>query len=182
MSPPIHCICAARPALQPHQLASGLEAQRCGDCGNTLLALDDYRRWRERLPAGVVESADAGATEPVQEPGHARACPVCSRLMSRHRVGLSPDFHIDRCSPCQLVWLDDGEWQQLEQAGLLLQLDSVLTDAWQRRVQAEELRQRREADLRARIGDANYDEALRIRHWLASHPQRTDMMRLINGD
>lgn len=180
MSSPLHCTCSARHPLRPHRLAPGLSALRCEACGAQLLALDDYRRWRDRQPAAAA-AACAHSAEPAVEPAHARTCPACQRLMSRHRTGTTPDFRLDRCSPCQLVWLDDGEWPLLEQAGLATQLDAVLTDAWQQRVQAAELQARRDADLRARLGSATFDEIRRLQGWLRDHPQRSEILALLNS-
>ncbi len=178
----LHCTCSAHAELDGHLLAPGLTAQRCPTCGNVLLALDDYRRWRERQPAsGTVTTPSANGAKPESgAAAQARHCPACQRLMSRHRSGTAPDFHLDRCSPCQLVWLDDGEWQQLEEAGLATQLDIVLTDAWQQRIQAAEMQAGRDAALRARLGDETFAEVRRLQSWLDDHPQRAAILAELN--
>ncbi len=178
----LHCACSAHAVLDGHLLAPGLTAQRCPACGTVLLTLDDYRRWRERQPAsGAVAPISTNNAEPEPEAAQARHCPACQRLMSRHRTGTAPDFRLDRCSPCQLVWLDDGEWQRLEEAGLAAQLDMVLTDAWQQRIQAAEMQAGRDAALRARLGEETFAEVRRLQSWLDKHPQRTAILAELNA-
>lgn len=111
-----------------------------------------------------------------------RSCPACSRLMQRLRSGIQPDFRIDRCGPCQLVWLDAGEWEALERAGVRHRLGELLSDGWQRQAQASELRAGREAALRQRLGDPAVEELKRIRGWLAAQANRDELLGLIAAD
>lgn len=159
-------------------LAEGLGAMHCASCGGVLLDLNEYRRWRSRQPAGsppvLVEAVETGV-----EPEHARSCPACQRLMSRHRAGTRPDFRIDRCNVCQLVWLDQGEWPSLVHAGLATQLDTLLTDAWQQRLKATEMQALRDAELCLRLGEETWIEVRRIQDWLANHPKREEILALL---
>lgn len=91
-------------------------------------------------------------------------------------------FRLDRCGPCQYVWLDRGEWQALVQRGLAHQLDTLLSDGGQRRLQAERLHATRMQALRQRHGDACMDEVLRIRRWLAEQPHRDEILALIRAN
>lgn len=182
MSTALRCTCGSDAGWRLQELAPGLPASTCQACAGHLLALDDYRRWRERgAPLG--DGAGAPAAElPATEPAEgARHCPRCTRLMQRLRAGASPDFRIDRCSPCQQVWLDAGEWSALVQAGLGARLLDVLSDAWQRQVQAEAMRAAREAALRERHGAERLDELARIRDWLNAQPQREELLALLRA-
>lgn len=178
MTKSLHCGCGAAEPLTRHALAEGLSALRCAACGGVLLSLDDYRAWRSRQPSGEMPAL-AAAAEPAPEAGHARACPSCQRLMSRQRAGTQPDFRIDRCNACQLVWLDTGEWEGLLRAGLASQLDTVLTEAWQKRLRAAELQALRDAERRNRLGDETFAELRRIQDWLALQPKRDEILGLL---
>jgi len=92
-----------------------------------------------------------------------------------------PDFRIDRCGACQLVWLDRGEWAALVHNGLARRLDEVMSDAWQRQLKQDELRAGREATLRARHGDECINELSRIRAWLDVQPQRDELLSLLRA-
>ncbi len=178
MTSTLSCVCEKRAPLRAVELAPGLRAQGCDECHGSLLGLDDYRAWADAQlctgPMGPAEAPPVASTD-----AGVRQCPSCTRLMQRLRVGASPDFRVDRCSRCQWVWLDAGEWAALAGAGLATQLGEILSDGWQRQLRDEESRGRREAELRARHGDECIDELNRIRAWLSAQPQRDALLALL---
>jgi len=171
MTTRLHCSCASRPSLTNVALEEGLPAAACPDCGAVLLQMDDWRRWRSRSPDGAASADATGVADVPADQGHARACPACARLMQRLAVDAQGAFRVDRCGPCQYLWLDRGEWQALVHRGLAPQLDTLLSDGGQRRMQA----------LRQRHGDTSMDEALRIRRWLAEQPHRDEILALLRS-
>ncbi|MDO6386526.1 zf-TFIIB domain-containing protein [Uliginosibacterium sp. 31-12] len=172
------CNCAPRAELVRVELAPGLPAQQCEACGGVLLGMADHRHWRE---AAAVSALPGEAAPALSDSPSARACPACTRLMQRYRAGMTPDFRVDHCPACQLVWLDKGEWQALAQAGLATRLGEIVSAAWQRRVQGDELRARREAGLRSKHGDACIDEIKRVREWLDGQAQRDELIALLRA-
>ena len=173
----LRCSCGSTAELTRVELEPGLPASGCGQCDGSLLALADYKAWRDRT------DPDLAPGDPIvfeDAPG-ARACPNCARLMHRLRAGARPDFRLDRCASCQVVWLDRGEWPALIAAGHAGRLDDLLTDAWQRQIQADELRSHREAALRERHGDDCMDELTRIRNWLDLQAQRDELIALLRA-
>lgn len=183
MSTTYRCVCSAASVLRPRALAPGLSADTCDDCHGHWLAMDDYRRWVANQPEPVAaDDADLPVLRPVPAAeDKARSCPSCQRLMERLRVGRSPDFRLDRCGACQRVWLDDGEWAALVAAGLATRLGEILSDGWQRQLRDADAQARREAELRARHGDACIDELARVRVWLATQPQRETLLALLRS-
>ena len=177
MTKTLHCSCAAHTELRPCELAPDLSGLHCTSCGGHMLMLEDYRAWRSTAPVQPATAVTATA-----EDNSARHCPACARLMQRYRVGSTPDFRLDRCAPCQAVWFAGGEWQALLATGMGTRLDEILTDAWQRQVQAEELRKGREAVLRQRHGAATMDDLARIRQWLHAQPERDELVALLRAD
>lgn len=173
-------ICGCGAELIAGELAEGLPARLCSACGGALLALDDYRAWRQSLLTSSAETA--AVPEVVEDSGKAHRCPSCGALMARYRVAPASNFRLDRCNSCQLIWLDGGEWPALVEAGLIDRLDSILADAWQKRVLAEESRLRREAALRQRLGDEVVDELQRIQSWLNSRPNGRELLALLSGE
>jgi Zn-finger nucleic acid-binding protein len=185
MSSELRCDCEKQPALKVRELQAGLFAQACEDCGALAIDLDDYRRWLERRTVGPAPTPEQCVGTPVEgEVGtrKVRMCPGCGRPMTRHRAGSQPDFHLDRCAPCQLLVLDGGEWDALMQLGALEHLELILSDTWQRRLQALEATERRRQSLRQRLGDATVDELIRIQSWLHEQPQRRELLALLGGD
>jgi len=179
MSTRLHCSCASRSPLKAVALEEGLPAAACPDCSAVLLQMDDWRRWRSRSP-----HVPAAASAPAQahaDHGRARACPACTRLMQRLPVHNAQDFRVDRCIHCQYLWLDPGEWAALVQLGVALQLDTLLSDAGQRRLQSERLLATRMQTLRQRHGDERIDEILRFRRWLAEQPHPDELLALLRS-
>ncbi len=185
MSKERHCDCETRPALKVRELQAGLFALGCEDCGALTIDLNDYRRWLERRTVGPAPTPEQCAGMPVEgELGmrKARMCADCGRPMARHRAGSQPDFHLDRCAPCQMLVLDGGEWDALMQLGALEHLEVILSDHWQRRLQVLEATERRRQSLRQRLGDSTVDELIRIQFWLHEQPQRRELLALLGGD
>ncbi|MDR2688157.1 MAG: zf-TFIIB domain-containing protein [Azoarcus sp.] len=176
--PKLFCACAPKAVFEPCELQPGLSAKRCTACRSVLLAMPDYRAWRDQhfseLPA--VEPAPQSGRE---APSKARACPSCGRLMSRYRTGNAESFWLDFCPSCERVWLDDGEWETLEQSGLAPYLDLILSEAWQKRVQAQRTVSSRDELLRARFGEDALMEIRRIKAWLAQQPNRRDILTFL---
>lgn len=177
MNKTLHCSCAAHTELEPCELAPGLHGLHCASCDGHMLMMDDYRIWRSKAPTALAAAIAAPAVD-----NNARHCPACARLMQRYRVGSTPDFKVDRCASCQTAWFAAGEWQALLATGMGTRLEEVLTDAWQRQVQAEELRKGREAVLRQRHGADTMDELARVRQWLQAQPERDELLALLRAD
>ncbi len=180
MTTRLHCSCTHHSLLKNVALEEGLPAVACPDCGAVLLNMDNWRRWRSRTPA-LSAALVSTAADTAADHGRARACPACTRLMERLPVDAAEAFRVDRCGPCQLVWLDPGEWQDLVQRGLALQLDTLLSDGGQRRLQAERLQATRMQALRQRHGDTCVDEVLRLRRWLAEQPHRDEVLAMLRS-
>lgn len=178
----LQCSCAQRSVLKNVALEEGLPALACPDCGAVLLKMDDWRRWRSRSLDAMATGDSMAADATAADPGRARACPACTRLMERLPMDAAGVLRVDRCSACQTVWLDPGEWQALVQRGLARQLDALMSDGGQRRLQAERLQASRIQALRQRHGDACLDEVLRIRRWLAEQPRRDEILALIQAN
>jgi Zn-finger nucleic acid-binding protein len=174
----INCSCSPRAGFEPHELADGLPARRCPKCEAVVLALKDYLPWIERhysdrptvLPSRL-SSREA--------PSKARPCPSCQRLMARYRTGDADSFWLDFCPACGLVWLDAGEWEQLERSGLSSYLDIILTERWQKDVQSHRAASFRDDLLRERFG-AEFPEILRIREWLVRQARGRDILAFLS--
>ncbi|TJZ66672.1 zf-TFIIB domain-containing protein [Chitiniphilus eburneus] len=165
-----------RESLEP-----GLMAEQCPTCQGTWLALEDYRRWLTQVPQQVAGD-EAANTELVEETSpRALRCPDCEQLLRKYRVAGHLKFRLDQCGACRKVWLDGEEWPALRAQGLTHSLLHILSDRGQREVRETESRERLDATWRARLGDADYAEAQRVRAWLAGHPQRALLLAYLQA-
>jgi Zn-finger nucleic acid-binding protein len=172
------CSCSSGTRFERHEPADGLSAERCPKCQAIVLALKDYLPWIER------HYSDRPTVAPSHLPGReipskARLCPACQRLMARYRTGDANSFWLDFCSACGLVWLDAGEWEQLEQSGLASYLDIILTERWQKGIQSHRAASFRDDLLGERFG-AEFPEILRVRDWLTRQPNRRDILAFLS--
>ena len=171
----IGCPCSKSTDFEHHELATDLLAQRCPQCLAVVLAMEDYRPWIEQ------HFSDRPTVEPSALPGSeksskARFCPSCQQIMARYRTGDANSFWLDYCPACGLVWLDAGEWEQLEQSGLSSYLDIILTERWQRHIQSNRTSTLRDDILRERFGEATFAEIQRIVDWLGNQANGRDIL------
>ncbi|HEY9094870.1 MAG TPA: hypothetical protein VIN35_03925, partial [Hydrogenophaga sp.] len=110
-----------------------------------------------------------------------RRCPGCSQLMTRLLSAGTRDFRLDRCGPCQWLWMDAGEWASMVSDNVAHLLLETLSDGGQRALRAAAAHQRREAELRARHGDEVVDDLIRIRAWLAEQPNPDLLLTLLRN-
>lgn len=181
--PELPCYCSPRQTLSLKD-ESGLPYWGCTRCGGRRFLLADFRRWKAE--GGIAAVSASSSAPPAQalayrETPSSRLCQHCGLIMARYRVSSDLPFHIDRCAPCQSVWLDGLEWELLAAGQKLAQLEEILSDRWQRELQQSEAEARREQTLRSRFGDADYDRLHEIGAWLATQPKRREMLAYLNA-
>ncbi|MDR3053940.1 MAG: hypothetical protein LBU53_00835 [Zoogloeaceae bacterium] len=83
---PLFCPCTPKATFDRCELTQGLLAKRCPSCSAVLLALDDYRQWRDRhFPE--ISAAEPAAIPGQEEHSKVRVCPSCQHIMGRYRTG-----------------------------------------------------------------------------------------------
>jgi Zn-finger nucleic acid-binding protein len=160
------------------KMEGGLPAEQCAQCQGVWVELERYRDWRRQMP-DLLEASMPG--EPAEASGAVRLCPLTGRLMIRIRVSNDDGLLLDYSAAGQGVWFDQGEWDRLIGLGLHDVLDAIVSDKWQADLRAAASRERVEKALRARFGDADYDELERMRAWLDGQPNRTEMIAFLTA-
>jgi Zn-finger nucleic acid-binding protein len=100
--------------------------------------------------------------------------------MSRYRTGNAESFWLDFCPACELVWLDEGEWEMLGRGGLVPYLNTVLSEAWQKHVQAHKAGSYHDELLRDRFGEDTLAEIRRLKAWINERPNRRDILAYLS--
>jgi Zn-finger nucleic acid-binding protein len=162
----------------PVNIEGGLPAERCAACEGVWVQLELYRSWRKGQPQ-VAAHAYAGDISAADD--SVRLCPSSGRLMARIKVSNYNPLRLDYSAAAQAVWLDKGEWERLVAMGLHDQLDAIVSERWQTELKHAASRERTEAAMRARFGDAGYDELERMRTWLAGQVNRSEMIAFLNA-
>lgn len=133
-------------SLNEVTLSTGLLAQQCSSCFGHWVSSEHYWEWldcreQEKSPETQarppINVGSAFSLLPVSDNNTANFCADCSRLMRKSKVGRGLNFYLDRCSHCHGVWLDQHEWENLEQMNLHHQIHYMFSSAWQFSVRQE---------------------------------------------
>ena len=173
-------ICPACGAKQfaPIKIEGALPADQCQECQGVLVELELYRMWRKNRPQ-IAAHEYAGEITEVND--SVRLCPQTGRMMTRIRVSNDNPLLLDYSVAAQAIWFDKGEWERLKALGLSDQLDAIVSQRWQVELREAASRERLEQAMRTRFGDAAYEELVRMRDWMATQPNRMEMMAFLNA-
>ena len=170
-------VCCAR-HFAPVKIEGALPAEQCSECQGVWVELELYRMWRKNRPQSAAHEYAGKITE-VNDV--VRLCPQTGRMMTRIRVSNDNPLLLDYSVAAQAVWFDKGEWERLKALGLADQLDAVVSERWQVELREAASRERVEKAMRARFGDAAYEELVRMRDWMATQPNRMEMIAFLNA-
>lgn len=162
----------------PVKIEGALPAEQCSECQGVWVELELYRMWRKNRPQ-IAAHEYAGQITEVNDA--VRLCPQTGRMMTRIRVSKDNPLLLDYSVAAQAVWFDKGEWERLKALGLADQLDAVVSERWQVELREAASRERVEKAMRARFGDAAYEELVRTRDWMATQPNRMEMLAFLNA-
>ncbi|MGB0766078.1 MAG: zf-TFIIB domain-containing protein [Phycisphaeraceae bacterium] len=177
MAKNIHrCPVCESSALDPCELAGGLDAWRCPTCEGNWIKGTAYFTWLKTSQPATSRDSDRLAPVAQDDSDAGKLCIDCGRYMRRVAVGGDVSFHLDRCTSCGGFWFDANEWAALKAVGLDREAHQVFTDSWQ----AEVRRQRREkADenrLSARLGAEGIAQLESLKRWVAEHPHGQEIL------
>jgi Zn-finger nucleic acid-binding protein len=168
--------CADSPLVHT-MLAENLAAYSCGKCLGSLVSLVSYRAWRESA-AGRHFLSDFTPAPPDTDAADsiaAKNCPKCRSLMSKYRFSAGKSNRLDYCAHCEEIWLDDGEWQLVENLVASGEFAKVFTQAWQYALRGEITGAMHEQRLREFLG-GDYERVAQFAAWLRSHPDREEIL------
>ena len=162
----------------PVKIEGDLPADICIDCEGVWVELDLYRHWR-RNQQQVVALDFAGEITEVNDT--VRLCASTGRLMTRIKVSHGNPLRLDYSVAAQAVWFDKGEWERLVQMDLYDRLDAIVSERWQADLKLAASSERAEKAMRARFGDAGYEQLAGLRTWLAIQPNRSEMIAFLTA-
>jgi Zn-finger nucleic acid-binding protein len=156
----------------------GLVVGDCAQCEGCWIPAQDYWKWLE-LPASKLPPRELAAPARGHDTGPTKRCPDCGYFLEHHRVGHGLSFYLDHCGYCGGFWFDAGEWEMLRSKDLHRQVHKVFSQAWQAELACQHRAEAHEQILRSKLGNADYNEAIRIRDWLQLHRHRSEIYQLI---
>jgi Zn-finger nucleic acid-binding protein len=166
--------------LEPKQLENGLVAAGCSKCEGALLSLINYRFWSEHHQEVKEIKVSVDVTDELDEVNDkACVCPKCSRLMTKFKINLSTANQLDLCAHCDEAWLNKGEWRLLKQLELHGQLPKIFTDAWQRNLRIQRMKnvvKQRYVDM---IGSERFERVEDFKQWLDQQPEKEEIKQYL---
>jgi Zn-finger nucleic acid-binding protein len=174
----MHCSSCKTARLEPRELEPGLIAAVCQQCDGALVSLMNYRFWLDRYGTTGDQESTRPLDVPDEQPG-VRACPKCSRLMTKYQMGINSSHKIDLCAACDEAWLDKGEWQLLKHLDLHGKLPRIFTDAWQRNIRKARQEAFQQDRYEKLLGEDDFGHVNEFRQWLYRHPRKEDIKQFI---
>lgn len=167
--------------LLPTLIEEYLAAMACPECHGSLVSLLYYRHWAETQKADALQAPGTNVSRP-RDTTTALMCPKCSRVMAKYKLVGDLDNRLDVCSTCDEAWLDDGEWELLEQLQLSHTMPSIFTDAWQRRLRNEKTEETRRSILKTTVGEAAAAKIEEFRAWLNAQKSKSTILTYLYRD
>lgn len=177
----MYCPTCKNRTLRPTKLAYGLPSFSCKSCGGSLLEILGYRMWCDKNSAGQDKkkiSVEANTSDSRQT----LVCPKCSNIMTKFQIARDTENKIDLCNNCGRFWLDGGEWNLLEQINLENEITNIFNEPWQSAIRKDQSNDAFEEKYQKIVGAADYRKMKDFRDWLASHPNRDEIINYINHD
>lgn len=154
-------------------LAGDLAVKCCPDCKGTWIPPENYETWQQRQ--GHPHDSSLPKTlnvDYVQSSLDAKAalCPDCNCYLSRARVSLKSPFFVERCSRCNGIWCDHGEWEVLETLGLHTSIERLFSSEWQIRMKEREYSERERQATIEKLGEPLAERIFELAELLENHP------------
>jgi len=176
------CPKCANSELRPTMIEEMLAAMGCGTCKGSLVSLLYYRHWAEQHKPAEKRAEAGEVTAAPTDTATAITCPKCDRIMTKFKLVGAVANRLDLCGTCDEAWLDQGEWEMLEQLHLSDKLPSVFTDSWQRKLRNENNEQTRQSILKRTIGDEAATKVEAFRSWLNEQRSKSTILTYLYRD
>lgn len=137
--------------------------------------MQDHLTWQES--GARVEVAGELELSP-SDNNKALPRPETRRMMLTYEISGNSTHRVDYSRYAHAVWLDAGAWHLLKK-GLTGHLDEIFTDGSQAALRAAGTKESLDAMYRHKFGDAAYEDLKRMRSWLMSQGQRSDMLSFL---
>lgn len=169
--------CPNNPPLKAFKLSNGLFSYNCQSCDGNYLSSRNYHKWKTISP---IKDENEKAPSVQKDSSEALICPECRHIMFKYLVSPDIEFRVDFCRSCNGVWLDKNEWEHLESKDLAKNLNLVFTDSWQNKIRKISVEKRLDQLFKDRIGEKSYVRIKEFKNWLATKPNKGEIVAYLN--
>ncbi len=164
-------------------LQASLPAYHCPNCDGIWISANEYLRWRQAQgPTPLPErTADVSNIPQIDIP-QVKLCPADGHFLRRYQVLANEPFFLDRCTYCNGVWFDKGEWDVLVARNLHDKLNQFFTRPYQTQVQQDQARSALDKMYMDKFGPEDYERIRGIREWLMNHPNRAMLLAYLQAE
>lgn len=154
-------------------LSGNLAVNSCHSCQGSWIRANDYETWHQENASQEPELfSQIHQVDYVASPydNKAALCPDCQRILSRAKVSLKTSFYIERCSSCNGIWCDGGEWDVLEKLGWHTHIEQLFTTSWQVRMREYQHAEQERQAIVDKVGSEIAHQVFELAAILEQHP------------
>ncbi|MGB8648171.1 MAG: zf-TFIIB domain-containing protein [Anaerolineae bacterium] len=163
-------------------LQSALPAYRCPQCEGVWISANEYLRWRQAQGPTLPERVADISNIPKIDVPQVKLCPADGHFLRRYHVIANEEFYLDRCTYCNGVWFDKGEWDVLVARNLHDKLNQFFTQPYQSHLQEQEAYTALDRFYLGKFGEEDYGRIREIRDWLTNHPKRAMLLAYLQAE
>lgn len=176
----MNCPVCKSDTLVEHELVSGPMSMSCSQCGGVWISGKEYWDWQDKHGINIPELPPSDISDlELKDSAGAKICVDCGHIMLSYKVGRGVTFLVDHCTTCYGIWLDKNEWDVLERRKLHDDIHYFFSEAYQAGLYHAERETARQRMWMARLGEADYHEADKVREWLENHPRKSEIIAFI---
>lgn len=156
-------------------LTDDLAVKCCPDCQGNWIPLAAYDEWRSQQPEwtrqrGAISDASEIDIQVSEKDARAGLCPKCDRYLSRSKIRIKTPFYVERCPNCGGFWCDRGEWEALQELGLIYNLEQVFSGEWQSQIRSVEFLEKERQAIVEKLGRKVAFKIFELAEILEQHP------------
>ncbi|SIS76842.1 MAG: hypothetical protein C9355_00110 [Thalassolituus maritimus] len=171
----MNCPSCKKDSLKPSFIEDGFRAHSCLLCKGNWILIEDFVAWMEKGDQ-TFSGSDSYVADDSKK---ALLCPVTGTIMQKYKIKSDSDHKLDYSPHVGGVWLDAGEWEYLKEHGLAAQINSILTDQWQKQLREEGTASNFVSLYKSKFGEDDYLKVKEIREWLENHPDKAELRRYL---
>lgn len=149
----------------------------CNKCGGMWLGGEELPNFIEKY--SEQHDDEVGSSVNDKRTG---LCPSGHGILIRAKIEIDEPFYLEKCSACGGIWFDNGEWQRIVNHDLAHNLNELWCRSWQAKQRQEKSRNSYLEANKELLGDAVFDEIMRLSEKLKDHPEKGRAIALLQQE